>query len=162
MRRESFESLPAWRQAMKLALSVHRLAGTLPADEKSGLAAGMKKASQAPAGLIAQADASEEPDAAIATLNKCETPLRELLTTALLAQQLKMLGRSDLRRLRGLVAKTRREIDDEIEAWTQAPEETPASGLELVDADQDDDDFDAIGLNDRQRPKSFWPLRRAA
>lgn len=154
---------------MTLALHVHRLSALLPADEKSGLAAALKRTSQQPISLIAQADANEEPADAIATLNKCEAPLRELLTIALLAQQLKMLSRTHLRHLRASIHKTRKLIDDEIESWTQAAEETPAPGDDpslKIGNDDDADQWgdDAIGLTDRApRPASrFWPLRRAA
>ena len=122
MARESFERLPAWRGAMKLARLAHRLAGTLPADEKSGLAAGMKKAALGVSVKVAESDSCEDADAAIRRLNSCEPALRELMTTALLAYQLKMLGGFQVRKLRGTVERVRGLLAAEVTAWEDSRE----------------------------------------
>ncbi len=151
---------------MRLAVVTHRVAAALPADEKSGLAAALKRAANQPAVHVANADAAEEPDAALAGLAKCEAPLRELLTTALLAQQLHLLGRGHLRVLRRHVHRLRRLIDDEREVWretqrTDEGENEEPTGPRRPDDAFDDFDDDAIGLT-APPTRRLWPLRRAA
>ena len=110
---------------MKLARLTHRLAASLPSEEKSGLASAMKKAALSVPVKIAESDACEEPDDAIKRLHGCEPPLRELLTTALLAYQLKMLSGFQMRKLRGTVDRVRGLIEGEIADWDASREGEP-------------------------------------
>ncbi len=117
MAREPFERLRCWRFALKLNAEVHRLSSVLPADEKGGLAMAMKRASQANAMKIAEAEGRDEPNEAIAQLESAHAALRELLAVALVCKSLKMLRLLHLRRLRALVAKQRLYLDREIASW---------------------------------------------
>lgn len=123
MAREGFEYLPLWKAAQRLALDAHRVAAQFPADEKSGLGGALKKHADAPAALTAHADAADTPDQALGQLAKCETSFRELLNTALLAQQLDIVSRAELRRFRLHVARLRRLVADEGEAWEDLRDE---------------------------------------
>lgn len=172
MAREAFESLPLWKAAMRLALDAHRVANEFPADEKSSLGGTLKKLADAPATLAAHADAAEAPDEALTQLGKCEATFRELLATALLAHQLDLLNRTQLRRLRLHVARLRVLVDDETQAWEAAREpqrreqeerlQHAAPALADHDFDPRDqrsiqreldlDDVDAIGLSANHPP----------
>ncbi|MEM8781609.1 MAG: four helix bundle protein [Planctomycetota bacterium] len=123
MAREAFETLPLWKAALRLATDAHRVAARFPADEKSGLGAALKKLADAPATIAAHADASESPEPALAELHKCEAAFRELLSTALLAHRLEIVSRAELRRFRLHVARLRRMVAEEIEAWEAAADE---------------------------------------
>jgi four helix bundle protein len=120
MAREPFERLRCWRYALKLNAEVHRLSSVLPADEKSGLAASLKRASQASAMKIAEAEGrgiAGDPQDALKQLDAARAALRELLAVTLLCKSLRMLRLLHVRRIRHMVAKQRWLIDRESAGW---------------------------------------------
>ncbi|MEM9751778.1 MAG: four helix bundle protein [Planctomycetota bacterium] len=174
MAREAFETLPLWKAALRLAADAHRVAAGFPADEKSGLGGTFKKLADAPATFAVHADAAASPDEALGHLNKCEANFRELLATALLAYQLDILDRATLRRFRLHVARLRRMIRDEVEAWEAVADEQEREAqaaraqaearqarsdhafdprdLKAIERELDLDDVDAIGLTAEAPP----------
>ncbi|MEM1445228.1 MAG: four helix bundle protein [Planctomycetota bacterium] len=160
MAREAFETLPLWKAAVRLATDAHRVAAGFPSDEKSGLGGTFKKLADAPATLAVHADAAATPDEALRQLSKCEPSFRELLATALLAYRLDILQRAELRRFRLHVARLRRMVAEEVEAWEAVADEQQReqqAELEKAEAKQNrcDHDFDPRDTQAIERELDF-------
>lgn len=160
MAREAFETLPLYKAALRLATDAHRITANFPADEKSGLGGTFKKLADAPATLAAHADAADTPAEALTYLRKCEPNFRELVATALLAHRLDILSRTELRRFRLHVARLRRMVQEEADAWQAAAEEQRrdeeiAQAEAQAEATRSDHDFDPRDQQAIQRELDF-------
>jgi four helix bundle protein len=107
---------------MDLTAFVYRLSAKLPAEEKSGLAAAMRRSATAVTQQLADADGHDDADAALKHYDTALAGLRELLTAGLIARRLKFFHRVQLGRLRrriagveALVEADRQQCDDERE-----------------------------------------------
>ncbi|MEM7578138.1 MAG: hypothetical protein AAF328_11775, partial [Planctomycetota bacterium] len=124
------------------------------------------------------ADAADTPAEALTYLEKCEPNFRELVATALLANRLEILSRTELRRFRLHVARLRRMVDEEAEAWqatadelrrdeeaalaesrgkaTRSDHDFDPRDQQAIQRELDFDDVDAIGLtHDAPRTLNF-------
>ncbi|MEM6853061.1 MAG: four helix bundle protein [Planctomycetota bacterium] len=115
MARAPHESSKCWQKAMSLTVWVYRLSGRLPAEEKSGLCAALRRSATGVAQQIADADGRADVNDAIKHYESALAGLRELLTSALISQRLKYLRGSHLRALRSRVAKVEALIDADLE-----------------------------------------------
>ena len=123
---------------------VYRLTRKLPADEKSGLSAALRRSATAAAQQVADADGREDVSEAIKHYQAALAALRELSTSGVICRRLRYLGAMDLRALRRRVASVEALIEadletceDEREALPKPlPKLTPKSkpSLELRDA----------------------------
>lgn len=99
---------------MTLTVWVHRLTGRLPAEEKSGLAAAMRRSATAAAQRLADADGREDDTDAGKQYEAALAALRELGTAGVICRKLKYLGPGALRGLRMRIARVERRIDADL------------------------------------------------
>ncbi len=107
----SYESLAAWEQAVRLVERVYRVTGDFPADEKSGLAATLRRAAAAIPGRIADAHGQADPSAAVNMIEGVLGQLRELHTHLIVSHRLRFLSSWRLGRTRKLCVKIERLLD---------------------------------------------------
>lgn len=99
---------------MSLTVWVYRLSDRLPAEEKSGLCAGMRRAATAAAQQTADADGRVDVNDAIQHYESALAALRELLTAALISQRLGYLRGRHLRALRSRLARVESLIEADL------------------------------------------------
>ncbi len=116
MRDESYESLTSWRRAMDLVETIYRVTRRFPNEEKSGLAAALRKTVATIPAKIADAHGRSAPREAISAFSAAQGSIRELETTLLIARRLGILGRWSLFRLRRRCAQLDNMIDDVIDS----------------------------------------------
>ncbi len=97
---DGFHRGPLWRQTMRLVRGCFAVASAFPADEKSGLAAAVKRAATALPGKVATAYAHRDDDAFIKALETLDAALMDLDAHLAIAQMLQMAPPRRLRKLR--------------------------------------------------------------
>lgn len=108
---------------MSLTVWVYRLSSRLPAEEKSGLCAAMRRASTAVAQKCADADGRAEVGEAIKNYEAALASLRELLTAALICRRLKYIRHGHLSGLRRRITKVESLIEDDLQTCLDEQEE---------------------------------------
>jgi four helix bundle protein len=88
MRKIKFERLITWQQAMTLSERLYKLTATFPAEEKSGLAATIRRTVTAVPAKIADAEGRDDPGDAIKALVAAQATVREVQTHLALSQRL--------------------------------------------------------------------------
>jgi len=96
---------------MSLTVWVYRCSERLPAEEKSGLSAAMRRAATAAAQQTADADGRVDVNHAIQHYESALAALRELLTAALISQRLGYLRGRHVRALRKRIGRAERLIE---------------------------------------------------
>ncbi|MEO0515304.1 MAG: four helix bundle protein [Planctomycetota bacterium] len=114
MARAPHESSKCWRKAMSLTVWVYRLTARLPAEEKSGLCAAMRRNATAAAQRVADADGRAEVKEAIKHYESALAALRELLTAGLICQRLGYLRGRHVRALRTRIDRAEKLIDADL------------------------------------------------
>lgn len=112
---------------MSLTVWVYRLSARLPAEEKSGLSAAMRRAATAVAQKCADADGRAEVGDAIKNYEAALASLRELLTSALICRRLKYIRHVHLSGLRRRIARVESLIDDDLQACLDEQDEKQAA-----------------------------------
>lgn len=105
---------------MDLTVWVYKLTAKLPAEEKSGLAAAMRKSATAAAQKIADADGRYEDKTAQTQYDAALAALRELQTAGLICRRLGYLGGLDLHGLRSRVRTLSKLIEADLGRCDQA------------------------------------------
>ncbi len=107
----TYEHTRAWKQALALVSHVYRLTQHFPPEEKSGLAAGMRKATAALPVKLAECWAQDTYDDAQAAAAAAHGLLRDTLVQAQVAYHLSIVSRHQLTDLRKRTAKTAHTLD---------------------------------------------------
>lgn len=107
----TYEHTRAWKQALALVSHVYKLTQHFPAEEKSGLAAGMRKSTAALPVKLAECWAQESYDSAQASAAAAHGLLRDTLVQAQVAYHLSIVSRHQLTDLRKRTAKTAHTLD---------------------------------------------------
>lgn len=105
---------------MDLTAWVYKLTAKLPAEEKSGLTAAMRKSATTAAQKIADADGRYEDKSAESQYDAALAALRELLTAGLICRRLGYLGGLDVHGLRHRVAALSKLIEADLGRCDQA------------------------------------------
>lgn len=129
MARAPHESSKCWQKAISLTVWVYRLSARLPAEEKSGLCAAMRRSSTAAAQQIADADGRADVSDAIKHYESALAALRELLTAALICRRLKYLRGGHLRALRSRIARVEALIESDLNRCLDERDGPPAEPL---------------------------------
>jgi len=107
----TYEHTRAWKAALMLITHVYRLTQGYPAEEKSGLAGGMRKAMTTVPVKLAQAWEQEDYAQASAAVNAAQALLRDCLVQAQVSQHLAIITRHQLTDLRKRIARTSHSLD---------------------------------------------------
>lgn len=92
----TYEHTRAWKQALALTAYVYKLTARFPADEKSGLAGGMRKSAAGLPLKIAACWGMEEYEDAAEALDAGHDLLRDTLVQAQVASHLSMVSHAHL------------------------------------------------------------------
>lgn len=92
----TYEHTRAWKQALSLVAWVYKLTARFPADEKSGLAGGMRKSAAALPLKIADCWGMEEYEDAAQAVDAGHNLLRDTLVQAQVAEHLSMMSHHHL------------------------------------------------------------------
>jgi len=87
-----FEKLIVWQRSMELVEFVYRLTREFPADEKSGLAATLRRTVTGIPAKIADADGLEDAEKVCQSLSSLRGTIRELQTYVVICRRLGFLG----------------------------------------------------------------------
>ncbi|XAM00662.1 four helix bundle protein [Phycisphaeraceae bacterium D3-23] len=107
----TYEHTRAWKQALALVAHVYKLTQTFPAEEKSGLAGGMRKSIAALPLKLADCWAQDEYEPALAAASAGHALLRDTLVQAQVAYHLALLNKHQLADLRKRTARTAHTLD---------------------------------------------------
>lgn len=127
MAHEPFEKLAVWQRSVEMVESVYQVTRGFPADEKSGLAAALRRSATGVPAKIADADGQEDPAKVQQGLAAARGMIRELQTYAVICRRMRFLGfmaySSFRRRLRKIDLMLLKRIDLlEPEEAAEAPE----------------------------------------
>jgi len=92
MAHASYEKLAVWQRSIELVEFVYRITRDFPSDEKSGLAATLRRTVTAVPAKIADADGLDDAEKIIQTLNGIRGTIREMLTYAVICRRLGFLS----------------------------------------------------------------------
>ncbi len=127
MSHERFEKLEVWVRSIEMVDSVYRVTRRFPADEKSGLAATLRRTATAIPAKIADADGHEDTAKTCQAFTAVRGPVREMQTYAVIARRLGFLSYFKYTALRRRLRKIDRLLDAEVELLTpQPPKRKPA------------------------------------
>ncbi len=93
MRARSFEKLAVWKRSVDLAVAVYRMSSLLPADEKSGMTATLRRTVTGIPARIANGYGESDPAAFVKSLSDVLGSLRELQTHIMIAERLHYVSR---------------------------------------------------------------------
>ena len=93
MRARSFEKLAVWKRSVDLVAAVYRMSSLLPADEKSGMTATLRRTAASIPARIANGYGGSDPAAFVKALTDGLASLRELQTHVLIAEHLRYVSR---------------------------------------------------------------------
>ncbi len=124
MPQSHFEKLIIWQRSMQLVEFVYRLTRQFPADEKSGLAATLRRTVTGIPAKIAEADGWDDPEKVSQALHGVRGTIRELQTYTAICYRLGFLGFLRYKSLRRQLAKLDRALlaqADQLVAPPKAP-----------------------------------------
>jgi len=131
---EPFEKLAVWQRSVELVESIYQLTREFPADEKSGLAAALRRTATGIPAKIADADGQEDPAKAQQGMAAARGMIRELQTYAVICRRMRFLGymtySSLRRRLRKIDGMLLHQID--LLEPEEVPEMPDASEVKVV------------------------------
>ena len=119
----TYEHTRAWKAALALVAHIYKLTQAFPAEEKSGLSAGMRKSIATLPIKLADCWAQDEYEPALAAANAGHAVLRDCLVQAQVAYHLSLLTKHQLADLRKRTAKTANTLDAMLDDLYE--EETP-------------------------------------
>lgn len=127
MSHERFEKLVIWQRSIELVESVYRLTRGFPADEKSGLAATLRRTVTAIPAKIADADGQDDPDTIRQTFAEVRGTIREMQTYFVIARRMRFIGHFNYTSLRRRLRRIDRMLDAQIDLLTpEPPQRKPA------------------------------------
>lgn len=140
MAHEPFEKLAVWQRSIELVESIYQLTREFPADEKSGLAAALRRSATGIPAKIADAVGQDDPAKAQQGLGGARGMIRELQTYAVICRRMRFLGylnyNSLRRRLKKIDILLLRQIDllepEEPPELPEPPEAAEASATPRV------------------------------
>lgn len=125
---ERFEKLAVWQRSIEMVESVYRLTRSFPADEKSGLAASLRRTAAAIPARIAEGDGQDDPAKASAAFTATRSSIREMQTYTVICRRLGFLSyfkysslRRQLRRIDRALETTIELLEDEQTQAKPAP-----------------------------------------
>ncbi|MEM9415434.1 MAG: four helix bundle protein [Planctomycetota bacterium] len=107
----TYEHTRAWKNALALVAHVYKLTQHFPAEEKSGIAGGMRKSIAALPLKLADCWAQDDYAPALDAANAGHTLLRDTLVQAQVAYHLGFVTKHQLADLRKRTAKTAHTLD---------------------------------------------------
>lgn len=132
MAHEPFEKLAVWQRSIELVESIYQLTREFPADEKSGLAAALRRSATAIPAKIADAVGQEDPAKTQQGLGAARGMIRELQTYAVICRRMRFLGyfpyrsmRRQLRRIDHMLA-VHGDMQPEVHIEPVKPKRKPA------------------------------------
>lgn len=114
MAHEPFEKLVVWQRSIELVETVYRLTRDFPADEKSGLAATLRRSVAGVPAKIADADGQDDADKIRQSFAGARGMIRELQTYAVICRRMRFLGHFNYISLRRRLRKIDRMLMAEI------------------------------------------------
>ncbi len=123
MAHEPFEKLAVWQRSVEMVESVYQLTRGFPADEKSGLAASLRRSATGVPARIADAEGQEDPTKAQQGMTAARGMIRELQTYAVICRRMRFLGYMTYSSFRRRLRKIDLMLLNRIE-WLE-PEEAP-------------------------------------
>lgn len=124
MAQPHFEKLIVWQRSMHLVEYVYRLTRDFPADEKSGLAATLRRTVTGLPAKIADADGLDDPQKVSQALVSLRGTIREMQTYGVICHRLgflKFLKHKSLRRQLLKIDRALAAQIDQLQAPPQAP-----------------------------------------
>lgn len=115
MSQEHYEKLVVWQRSIELVEFVYRLTRDFPADEKSGLAATLRRTVTGIPAKIADADGQDEPEKVSKTLTDIRGTIREMQTYVVICRRLGFLPYLKYKALRRRLCKIDRSLEAQIE-----------------------------------------------
>ena len=129
MAHEPFEKLAVWQRSIELVETVYRLTREFPADEKSGLAATLRRTVTGIPAKIADADGYDDPDKIRQTFAGVQGSIREMHTYAVLCRRMRFLGYFNYSSLRRQLRKIDRLLDSQVDLHQpERPADKPSVG----------------------------------
>jgi four helix bundle protein len=126
MAHEPFEKLAVWQRSIELVETVYQLTREFPADEKSGLAATLRRTVTGIPAKIADGDGQDDPAKARQAFASARGTIRELQTYAVICRRMRFLGHFNYASLRRRMRKIDRMLEGQVELLEPAvPEEKP-------------------------------------
>ncbi len=105
MAHEPFEKLAVWQRSIELVETVYLLTREFPADEKSGLAATLRRTVIGIPAKIADADGQDDPAKVRQAFAATRGTIRELQTYAVICRRMRFLGHFNYASLRRRMRK---------------------------------------------------------
>ena len=109
------KKLIVWQRSIELVEFVYRLTRDFPADEKSGLAATLRRTVTGIPAKIADADGQDEPEKVSQTLTSIRGTIREMQTYVVICRRLGFLSYLRYKALRRKLCKIDRTLEAQIE-----------------------------------------------
>jgi four helix bundle protein len=110
MAHEPFEKLIVWQRSIELVEMVYRLTREFPADEKSGLAATLRRTVTGIPAKIADAEGQDDPDKIRQTFAGVQGTIREMQTYVVLCRRMRFIGYFNYSSLRRQLRRIDRQI----------------------------------------------------
>ena len=124
MAQPHFEKLIVWQRSMQLVEYVYRLTRDFPADEKSGLAATLRRTVTSLPARIADADGLDDPEKVSQALKSLRGTIREMQTYGVICHRLGFLKLLKYKSFRRQLLKIDRALEAQIDQL-QAPPKAP-------------------------------------
>jgi four helix bundle protein len=121
MAQPHFEKLVIWQRSMQLVELVYQLTRDFPADEKSGLAATLRRTVTGIPAKIADADGLDDPDKVGQSLNSVRGMIREMQTYTTLCYRLGFLKYLRYKSLRRQLTKLDQALHAQAELLAAPP-----------------------------------------
>jgi len=115
-----YEKLDIWQRSIEMTETVYRLTRGFPADEKSGLAATLRRTASTIPAKIADGDGYDDPDKTRQTLITARGMIREMQTYLTLCRRMRFVGHFAYTSLRRKLNRIDRLLD--IQEQLLAPE----------------------------------------
>ena len=112
---EHFEKLAVWQRAIELVETVYLLTREFPAEEKSGLAASLRRTVTGIPAKIADGDGQDDPAKARQAFTAARGTIRELQTYAVICRRMRLLGHFNYTSLRRRLRKIDRMLEGQVE-----------------------------------------------
>lgn len=127
MAHEPFEKLAVWQRSIELVESVYLLTREFPADEKSGLAATLRRTVTGIPAKIADADGQDDPAKIRQAFTAARGTIREMQTYAVICRRMRFLGYFNYTSLRRRLRKIDLMLGSQVDFYqAETPAEKPA------------------------------------
>lgn len=121
MAQPHFEKLLIWQHSMQLVEFVYRLTRDFPADEKSALAATLRRTATGIPARIADADGLDDPEKVSQSLNSVRGMVREMQTYTVICYRLGFLKYLRYKSFRRQLNKIDRALEAQVDRLAAPP-----------------------------------------